>query len=47
MIWTSSDTSVARVEAGVDNQLFVYGVAPGTAKIVGKGANGKELAPAP
>ena len=44
MIWTSSDTSVARVEAGVDNQLFVYGVAPGTAKIVGKGANGKELA---
>ena len=44
VIWTSSDTSVARVEAGVDNQLFVYGVAPGTAKIVGKGANGKELA---
>ena len=43
VIWTSSDTSVARVEAGVDNQLFVYGVAPGTAKIVGKGANGKEL----
>ena len=44
VIWTSSDTSVARVEAGVDNQLFVYGVAPGTAKIVGKGENGKELA---
>ena len=44
VIWTSSDMSVARVEAGVDNQLFVYGVAPGTAKIVGKGANGKELA---
>ena len=44
VIWTSSNTSVATVEAGVDNQLFVYGVAPGTAKIVGKGANGKELA---
>ena len=44
LIWASSDTSVAKVEAGVDNQLFVYGVAPGTAKIIGKGANGKEVA---
>ena len=43
LIWTSSDTSVAQVEAGVDNQLFVYGAAPGTAKIIGKGADGKEV----
>ncbi len=44
VFWSSTDTSVAKVESGADNQLFVYGVAPGTAKIVGKSADGKELA---
>lgn len=43
VVWSSSNTAVATVEAGVSNQVFVYGVAPGTVKIVGKSVDGKEL----
>ena len=42
--WESSDASVATAKAGVSGQLFIYGAAPGTAKITAKGANGTELA---
>ncbi len=42
--WESSDTSVATAKAGVSGQLFIYGVAPGTAKITAKSANGTALA---
>ena len=31
--WESSDASVATAKAGVSGQLFIYGAAPGTAKI--------------
>ena len=44
VVWSSSNTSVATVKANAHNQVFVYGAAPGTAKIVGKTMNGKELA---
>ena len=42
--WESSDASVATAKAGVSGQLFIYGAAPGTAKITAKSANGTELA---
>ena len=42
--WESSDTSVATAKAGVSGQLFIYGAAPGTAKITAKSANGTALA---
>ena len=42
--WESSDASVATAKAGVSGQLFIYGVAPGTAKITAKSANGTALA---
>ena len=42
--WESSDASVATAKAGVSGQLFVYGAAPGTAKITAKSANGTALA---
>ena len=42
--WESSDTSVATAKAGVSGQLFIYGAAPGTAKITAKSANGTSLA---
>ena len=42
--WESSDTSVAPAKAGVSGQLFIYGAAPGTAKITAKSANGTALA---
>ena len=38
--WESSDASVATAKAGVSGQLFIYGAAPGTAKITAKSANG-------
>ena len=34
--WESSDASVATAKAGVSGQLFIYGAAPGTAKITAK-----------
>ncbi len=42
--WESSDASVATAKAGVSGQLFIYGAAPGTAKITAKSANGTALA---
>ena len=42
--WESSDASVATAKAGVSGQLFIYGAAPGTAKITAKSANGAALA---
>ncbi len=42
--WESSDASVATAKAGVFGQLFIYGAAPGTAKITAKSANGTALA---
>ena len=42
--WESSDASVATAKAGVSGQLFIYGTAPGTAKITAKSANGTALA---
>ena len=42
--WESSDTSVATAKAGVSGQLFIYGAAPGAAKITAKSANGTALA---
>ncbi|MGN8749969.1 SH3 domain-containing protein [Oscillospiraceae bacterium HCP3S3_D12] len=42
--WESSDASVATAKAGVSGQLFIYGAAPGTAKIIAKSANGTALA---
>lgn len=33
-----------RAKAGVSGQLFIYGAAPGTAKITAKSANGTALA---
>ena len=42
--WESSDASVATAKAGVSGQLFIYGAAPGTAKITAKSANGTVLA---
>ena len=41
--WESSDASVATAKAGVSGQLFIYGAAPGTAKITAKSANGTAL----
>ena len=42
--WESSDASVATAKAGVSGQLFIYGAAPGTAKITAKSTNGTALA---
>ena len=42
--WESSNASVATAKAGVSGQLFIYGAAPGTAKITAKSANGTALA---
>ena len=42
--WESSDASIATAKAGVSGQLFIYGAAPGTAKITAKSANGTALA---
>ena len=42
--WESSDASVVTAKAGVSGQLFIYGAAPGTAKITAKSANGTALA---
>ena len=42
--WESSDASVATAKAGVSGQLFIYGAAPGTAKITAKSVNGTALA---
>ena len=42
--WESSDAFVATAKAGVSGQLFIYGAAPGTAKITAKSANGTALA---
>ena len=44
VVWSSSDTSVATVKSNAYNQVFVYGAAPGTAKIIGKTVDGRELA---
>ena len=41
--WSSSNTSVARVDTGSGSQVFVYGVKPGTADVIAKNASGKIL----